>query len=345
MPDVVFDHRLYTKHQLIAVTESRVQEMKPQLEFRKTGNAVRFTHFGSFWLSVVGLLLPGAPGCRTNERACLFQRDDETGFLAIERMAADGLVGCGPVKIETSRGEKQFREVRGDCAFVFEDIARVRNGVPVVVETKDASYYRVVYDADAPASATLVEVADRLGLEIAHERRSKLVFVVRENQQERTGIERFQGQPRWPEARTSKRLDRLGLPELTYGQYTPWEIKKFPNGGILFVRQKFDDDNSIPRDGNLYFDGVSFDELAHYFADELAFPVVSETKNEFLYSFTLPDNIWKRFSFDKTVPLPGLGVSVVSDEVEMEVVLVRDKGSGGSARSPESHENNGSTGT
>ncbi len=52
---------------------------------------------------------------------------------------------------------------------------------------------------------------------------------------------------------------------------------------------------------------------------------MNQTNDEFLYSFTLPYGIEKQFSFGKTVPLPGLGLSVTSDEVEMEVVVVRDK--------------------
>jgi hypothetical protein len=93
---------------------------------------------------------------------------------------------------------------------------------------------------------------------------------------------------------------------------------------------KFDDD-SIAADDNLYFDGVSFDDLAEYFADNHNIPVVNQTNDYALYSFTLPDDISRRFSFDEVLPLPGLGVSVTSDQVEIDAIVVRDKSSGRSA--------------
>lgn len=122
----------------------------------------------------------------------------------------------------------------------------------------------MVYDADEPTATTLVEVADKLGLEIVHDRRPTLAYVIRENHETRTSIERFQGVPKWPEAREPQRLGKFGLPEFTYGKLTPCVCKEFPRGGILFTRAKFDDDNSVARDDNMYFDGVSFDELAQY---------------------------------------------------------------------------------
>lgn len=234
------------------------------------------------------------------------------------------------VTIQAKAGARELvRYSSGDCKDVFDDLLS-RSGNPeaarLVVETKDQSYYSILYDHEfTPTMKTVTQVADTLGLEMVHAQRRKLAFVIDANDEKRTGIERFEGQPKWPEAREPKKLDKLGLPELTYGKLVPREIKKFPNGGILFARQKFDDDNSIAEDDNLYFDGVSFDELAQYLEEECCVPVVNQIKDKLLYSFTLPGDICKRFSFEKTVPLPGLGLSVRSGEVEMEVILVRDK--------------------
>ena len=150
-------------------------------------------------------------------------------------------------------------------------------------------------------------------------------FVIRRNDEKRTSIEPFHGQPKWPEARKPRTLNTIGLPELSYGKLARCEIKEFPHGGVLFIRQKSDDDNSIAAADNLYFDGVSFDELAQYFEESRRFPVVNQTKDKLLYSFTLPGDVEKQFSFGKTVPLPGLGLSVTSDEAEMEAMVVRDK--------------------
>lgn len=149
----------------------------------------------------------------------------------------------------------------------------------LVVETKDQSYYSILLDHTfAPTTKTVATVADKLGLEITHGRRRKRAFVIRANDEKQTGLERFQGQPKWPEARKPRKRTPLGLPELTYGKLVPREIERFPNGGILFVRQKCDDDNSIADDDNLYFDGVSFDELAQYFEESRRVPVVNQTK-------------------------------------------------------------------
>ncbi len=192
-----------------------------------------------------------------------------------------------------------------------------------MVETKDPSYYRVVYDAWDPTVDALTEVADKLGLEIVRERRRRPAFLIRRNDEEPTRIERFEGKSKWPEARKCMRRTIIG--ELTYGKHVPYEKQRFPNGGILFVRCKCTDDDSIPEDDNLYFDGVSIDELAQYFEEDLGMPVVSRSGDNLLYSFTLPDNIWRQFPVNVITRLPGLGLSVTRGEAEMEVIVVRDK--------------------
>lgn len=297
-----------------------------------TGISAQSPRIGGFWPFVFALLLLGDAERCMGDGTCLYQGEDGAGFLRIERLPDAHIVPMPShsITIQTKTGMRELIRVsNGDCKTVFYDLLR-GSGNPetprLVVETKDQSYYSVLLDHKfAPTMQTVTKVADKLGLEIVHERRRKLAYVIRANDEKRTGIERFQGQPKWPEARKPRKRNALGLPELTYGKLVPREIKKFPNGGILFIRQKFDDDNSIADDHNLYFDGVSFDELAQYFEEKEGFPVVSQIKDKLLYSFTLRDDVRKRFSFGKTVPLPGLGLSVTSDEAEMEAIVVWDK--------------------
>lgn len=280
----------------------------------------------SLWPSLCGLLVLGAAGCRSTEQLCLYQRDDESGFLRIEHLPTDGRVGFGRIDVETSRGEKQLREIMGDSDWVMTELfAFTPSYARVVVETNDPSYYRVVYDPNNLAVDAAAEVANKLGLEITREQRLAPAFVLLTNDQNQTYLEPFHGQPKWPEARESKRPNPLGQPELTYGKLVIREIKEFPGGGILFIRQKLDDDLSVADDDNLYFDGVSLDELAQYFEESRRFPVVNQTKDDSLYSFTLPTDISKQFTFDTTVPLPGLGLSVRSGKAEIDVIVVRDK--------------------
>ena len=277
------------------------------------------------------LLLFGAVQCMGDGK-CVHQGEDGSGFLRIERLP-DAHVVPTPnqsVTVPTKNGMRELiRLSNGDCETVFYELLRASGNAKtprLVVETKDQSHYSVLLDHRfPPTTQTVTAVAKKLGLEIVHERRRKLAFVIRANDEKRTGLRRFQGKPNWPEATVRRKHNAIGLPELTYGNLVPREIKKFPNGGILFIRHKFDDDNSIADDHNLYFDGVSVAELAQYFEEKEGFPVVSQIKDGFRYSFTLPDDIQKRFSFGKTVPLPGLGVSVTSAETEMEVILVRDR--------------------
>lgn len=296
------------------------------------GISAQSPRMGRLWPSVFVLLLLGDAERCMGDGTCLYQGEDGAGFLRIERLPDAHIVPMPThsVTVQTKTGVRELVRIsNGDCKTVFYALL-LGSGNPetprLVVETKDQSYYSVLLDPKfAPTMQTVTKVADKLGLEIVHGWRRKLTFVIRANNEKRTGIERFQGQPRWPEASKPRKLNALGLPELTYGKLVPREIKKFPNGGVLFIRQKFDDDNSVVDDDNLYFDGVSFDELAQYFEESRRFPIVNQTKDTLLYSFTLPNDVEKQFSFDKTVLLPGLGLSVTSDETDMESLVVRDK--------------------
>ncbi|MHB1038449.1 MAG: hypothetical protein ACYC35_28870 [Pirellulales bacterium] len=261
----------------------------------------------------------------------MYQRDNAAGFVRIERLPDTHpvMLPSDRAVVETSRGKKVMRRISGDCRSLFQDLLWASQNpvmARLVVETSDKSFYSVYLDLDvAPTMPTVAEIADQLGLEVVNKRRRNFAFVIEANDEEPTGIERFRGKPKWPEATIPRKLNALGLPELTYGKLVPREIKKFPKGGILFIRQKCDDDNSIADDDNLYFDGVSLDELSQYFEESSRFPVVNQTKDKLLYSFTLPGDVEKQFSFDKTLPLPGLGLSVTPREAEMELLLVRDK--------------------
>lgn len=299
------------------------------------GTSAQSSRMGRFWPPVFALFFLGVGGRCMGDGACLYQGDGTAGFLRIERLPDPHLVPMPShsITIQTKNGKRELMRVsRGDCKSVFSDLLeRSKNpeAPRLVVETKDQSYYSILlaHEFD-PTMDTVAKVADKLGLEIVREQRRKPAFLIRANDEKRTSIKQFRGQHKWPEAWKVTKLNSSGLPKLTYGELVPYKIKKFPNGGILFIRWKLDDDNSVPKDDNMYFDGVSLDELAQYFEEKDRYPVVNRTGNKLLYCFTLPRDVWKQFSFTKTVPLPGLGLSVTWDEVEMEVLLVRDKRAG-----------------
>jgi hypothetical protein len=252
---------------------------------------------------------------------CLYQGDEKVGFLRIERILprADGVVvfPSHSVTLQTKNGERELTRVStGECKSVFYDLlwrSGNKETPRLVVETNDRSYYSVLLEHKIhPTMDTVLEVADKLGLEITHERRRKPAFLIRANDEKATRIEQFRGQPKWPDLRTPKNAAEGKSAPLPISH----ERRKFPNGGVYLGK---DDDNT------LYFDGVSFKELAQYFEEEGGYPVVSQTRDKLPYCFTLPRDIWMQFSFHRTVPLPGLGLSVKSGEAEVEAILVRDK--------------------
>jgi hypothetical protein len=272
-------------------------------------------------------------GCSKGKRICLYQGEDGLGYLRIERLPDPHIVPT-PTKsltVDTKTGTRELVRVsNGDCNTVVDDLLS-KSGHPgatrLVVETKDQAWYSILLDHKFdPTMQTVTKITEVLELEIVPARRPMLAYLIRANDEVRTGIEPYQGRPKWPEAREPRKLNRFGETELVYGKLVPREIMSFPSGGILFIRRGFDDDHSISKDDNLYFDGVSLDDLAKYVEHARgSVPVVNQTGDENLYSFSLPDGFEKQFSFDKEVPLPGLGISVTSGKVEMDVILVRDK--------------------
>jgi hypothetical protein len=186
------------------------------------------------------------------------------------------------------------------------------------VETVDRCYYQVFSDRKLPGDDLLAKVAETLNVEFVPARRPMSAFVLRANDEEQNGLVPFHGRFKWPSP---------GKPEarLKRGEYTAREIQRFPSGGVLFCMSKFDNDDSIPQDDNRYFDGVTLNELATYFEDNRRVPFVNKANGEDRYSFFLPDDFWKRFRYDKTVVVPGLGISVASEELEIDALVVRPK--------------------
>ena len=260
-------------------------------------------------VGAMGLIFFALAGCGANGAACLHHRDDQSGFLRIERIPANGRLELTSQEMETQLGKRDICEVRGNCDGVFWGVLRSASA-RLIVETKDQAYYNVKVDPDGRTLATAVEIADKLGLEVVREQRRRPAFVLFANHEESTGIEQYRGQPKWPDLRTPQRIGHLLL---------PCEVHKFPHGGVYVG--KVDDDT-------LYFDGVSFDELAQYFEAQMERPVVNQTGDGSLYCFKLPYNIWRQCFGNETVVLPGLGLSVTREEVEMEMIVVRDKPSG-----------------
>ena len=153
---------------------------------------------------------------------------------------------------------------------------------------------------------TIAEVADSLDLEIVHGRRRHPAFVMRANTEPRSHIEQFTGKPKWPELRVAGHGCRT---------------MKFPNGGV-FGRVDWDHQ----ADDKLYFDGISFSELAQFLERAACVPVMDQTGDKKSYCFALPQFIERQFfNPNTTTNLPGLGVSVTSATVEMEALVVRDR--------------------
>ena len=283
-------------------------------------------------------------GFVANGATRIYNRNDQTGFLTIERLPFDHQSLTYPTIVETARGKMQLCALCAYCRSVFYRL--LPQPSRLILETKNQSFYEVVCDWKDPTLKTATEVADKLGLEIVRERRRGLAWVIRANDEKPSRLERFNGKPKWPELKVSGR---------------GFERMKFPNGGV-YVRKGA---GGIPSD-TVYFDGVSFDEVARFFETELRFPVVNETGDNNLYSFTLPKVAWDRrdhwrpdplsldnwdglvwkydslsfggrwchFDLGKTIPLPGLGLSVVSAEPEIDVTIVRDKRAVGDPRAP-----------
>ncbi len=259
----------------------------------------------------------------------LYEAGEVSGYLKIERFPD---LSISPtrrdnVTVQTSRGPKELTYLcSGDCDVVLYHLLRHTfdpDLARLVVETKDHSKYGILIDPEfEPTRATVEEVVDKLGLEMVHGQRRKLFYAMRLNDQQRSGLRRFNGQPEWPEAAGIKVLE---VPKFTYGTLVPCALKRFSNGGVVFFRRGYDDDRSVVKDHNLYFDGVSFNDLAQFFEEVERIPVVNQTNDRSRYSFVLPDHIWKRFNFHASVPLPELGVSVSLDEAEIDALIVRDK--------------------
>lgn len=271
---------------------------------------------------------------------CIYQGDESDGFIRIERLPDSHIVPlpARSVTIHTASGKKELVRIQsGDCkSIIYVLLLRSGSGEAprLAVETKDKSNYSILMDHKvAPTMKSVDIVMEKLALERVYERRHMLAHVIRRNDEKQVGIERLEGHAKWPEARKQMvKVNAIGLPELAYGRLTPWEIKEFPKGGVIFGMSKNDDDTSIANDSKLYFDGVSFGELAQYLEEMRRSPVVNQTNDTRLYSFTLPWNIWKQFDFDKAVPLPGLGLSVKSEEIDLDAVVVRDKRVEGTVR-------------
>lgn len=274
----------------------------------------RFRLTRSLWPSVFALLLFGSAGCRTGYGTYLYEGDEATGFLIVERLPDPTLVPMESQSstIKTNTGTKELiRFCRGDCEDIFRELLR-RSDNPersrLVVETNDKSFYCILLEPTfTPTRETVAKVADALGLEITHGRRRKLAYLLGAPNQKPSGIEKFHGQPKWPALRSPQEGGPLTMSR---------EVRKFSNGGVYVG----DTD-----DRALYFDGISFDELAQYFEEARSTPVVNQCDDNGLYSFSLPIGIARQFSFERPVPLPGLGLSVSSGEVEMEVLLIREK--------------------
>jgi hypothetical protein len=294
---------------------------------------------GPIWPAVLSLFVLGAAG-RGIE--AVYQRDDQDDFLRIERVPADGQPRLGTVTVDTVRGKRDVGETRGDCAFLFDALLITGHDEKgslrsrLIVETTSRSYYRVLHEMDEDCSLTLAtEVADKLHLEIAHERRPHLAYVIRRNREIPTDIERFRGRPKWPEARIHDKpaigKDRLSIDTL------------YTDGGMVFTWWKDDGHGPFVDETPVYFDGVSLDQLAQYleYALHLTRPVVNQSGDHRRYSFTLPPRFLTASTFtdlrpNQMLPLPGLGLSVTSDETETEVIVVRDKRPAGAADAPSS---------
>ena len=212
-------------------------------------------------MCITGLFLLASVGCGMNDAVSVFQRDDQSGYLRIDRIPAGATV-FNWHEMKTRLGNRDICEVRGDCEAVFWDILR-QDTIPgvarLIVETEDQSYYRVMFDCvgrlhEVTASGESVgqlhvdyggrpfaaarEIAEKLGLEIVCERRCMPAFVIRTNDEKPTGIEQFHGRPKWPDLRAPKECgnDKFGALLMSC------ERRKFPNGGV-YVSKK--DDNTL----------------------------------------------------------------------------------------------------
>jgi hypothetical protein len=256
-------------------------------------------------------LLPCAffAGCTGSKNSIVYSRDDVRGFLSINRLPADGRVGFGPITVNTQQGTKQLREVQGDCEFVAKQLFPRESGMArVVVETKNPNYYEVVYDRADSSVDFPNEALDKLGLEVVHERRRHLTCVIRANSEETTGLQRFDGQPRWPELRVPEQVGLLQI---------PYEIRKFSNGSVY--HGKGDNEHL------LCFDGVSIGELAKFLEEESIIPVIDQTGDPSFYSFTLPERFYKLCGDQTTTSMPGLGLSISNCDTEIDMIVVRDQ--------------------
>lgn len=262
------------------------------------------------------LLLPGfLVGCGEQKYGVIYHSNDNQGFLKIERIVADGRVGCGPITLDCGDGKtKQFRQVQGDSSFVFgEMFAATPFRRRVVVETSNPSYYRITYDSDDSSGRAAHKAAEILNFKIVQERRKRPAYIVAINTEKPVGLTRFDGDRNLPIVENQEIKQVFNAAQLKPG-----------DGRIRHVLEKAETDT-------INCEGITFAELAQYFDRRMkGCPVVDSTGDANCYSFNFPKYIWKQFALSKSVAIPTLGVSVTGGEADVDVVAVYD----GDAKKP-----------
>ena len=254
----------------------------------------------------------------------IYQGGPDVDYLRIERLPDPHIVPIPtrPVTIKTRKGDvKLYRVLSGNCNDLF---SRLLTTPRVSVEVKDDSYYSILSAHGGGLGNVRKritrELATTLGLSMEWHSRKMYAHVLSDNGKERTGVSEGRWRIRWPEV-ASLKPEGFSMSD----KVRPILVRSFAGGGCVFVRTNYGggpEDN----DENIYFEDISFDELADFFEDRVRWvPVVNRSADKGRYSFSLPQGTYKNIMFTEPYSLPGLGLSVEYRQVEIDVIVVRER--------------------
>lgn len=263
---------------------------------------------------------------RRSEGTEIFKQDDENGFLRIESVPDGSPTIYTMEEVQTAFGKRRVCVVQGDCDALLWGIFRLDEEpgpARLVVESKSTRSYRVSFTFDGHAFAIAQAISKQLGVTLEKTRRTVPAFAIRAKIAcEPTRLSVWSSSP--ASRPNNVQLNCNSSPPLKLGQLVPRVITRFPGGGMLICREKFDDDDQVASDNQWYFCSASYDDLARFLEHNLRFPVKNVTGDIQRHNFALRDDVCRSLDTRGIVSLSDAGISICWDRIPIDVVVARD---------------------